>query len=542
MGVNNKNQWISILTITFLFLAGFIQPIDLESLSLDAVNTGSGGSNTLYMGGLGAGNYTKIEPVKNSRALLPSHQSIGFTEISSGLPTTGYYEYIVFGDFNNDDEIDILVSGDDHISTGNEPPNDAVGMYAYTGNGGTYWTKASKGLAKYNSWAGCALADADADGHMEAYAANGAWGTSRWSGIEVWEYRNNKWTGSQKHVSSPKYFNTPFNVVLVDITGDSKIDIVFGNGSGLGYAENKGGNPVKWQLMTNGLDTNHHFTALDIADMNKDGLKDILGCDDDANEYLYIQNSNGNLWTNYWNGINITGKYYGIKAGDVNNDGHMDIVYGGHYSGLKCVLGNSGGFNSKSFSWTPANTGLPSENHYYQFQLCDIDLDGDLDIIAPRSYIGNAGIEIYLGNGSQNPGMNQGWTLATNTNLPTTGNWTGVNCHDINGDGAFDIVGVSYGFGIKAWLNNLSFDITSPRAVSDQDVTNVPGNSITIYPDMSALDDNDNPGVAPKAKNTEPDNRSRFYAIISVELVIMFLMIIFLISKKKNWIRGSVIE
>ncbi len=412
----------------------------------------------------------------SNRAVPLNRQGLGFTEISTGLPTSGYYSYIVYGDFNKDNKIDIVFTGDNYNAAG----NNAKGVYAYTGNGGTSWTDASTGLATYDSWAGCMVGDADADGYIEAYAANGAWGTSSNKGLKVWEYRNRNWNDSATHVTTPRPTGAPYNGFLANITGNSRLDLVLCNNVGIKYFQNNGGNPVTWLERSGGLSTSNQFTAVDVADMNKDGLKDIIASDYSGNEHMYIQNTTGNLWTEYSTGVAIPGTYLGIEVGDVNNDSHMDIVYGGNGAGLKCQLGNSGGAGGTSFSWTAANTGLPPNRYYYQIQICDIDLDGDLDIIAPRSYTDNAGIEIYLGNGSTNPGMNLGWTKAANINLTTTGDWTGVNCPDINSDGSPDIVAVSYGNGVKAWRNNLSQDITAPGAVTDLTITNVTMTNITI--------------------------------------------------------------
>jgi hypothetical protein len=222
------------------------------------------------------------------------------------------------------------------------------------------------------------------------------------------------------------------------------------------------------------------FTAVAVADMNKDGLKDIITCDYNDNEYLYIQNTTGNLWSDYSSTVTAP-RSLGIAVGDVNNDSHMDILYGCHSggNGVRCLLGNSGGVSGTSFTWTAANTGLPTADRYYGLNLCDIDLDGDLDLVAASSS-GNDGMEIYLGNGTTLPGMNMGWTLALNTNLTTTGNWFSTDCADINNDGSYDIVACGWGGGVKAWLNNISLDVTAPGDIIDLTVEDVTMNSIKV--------------------------------------------------------------
>jgi hypothetical protein len=349
--------------------------------------------------------------------------SLGFTEASTGLTSSGDYNYITLGDFNNDGEIDIASGGEDYSGA------NTVGLKAYIGNGGTSWSSNNTGLWTGNSWGGLEIVDADSDGYAELYATDEHWGSRNNSGLKVWEYRNCKWTDSSTHVRSPCTSGTPNNVILKNITGDNKIDLVLLNRTSLNYYQNSGGNPVTWTERSSGLSSTAEFTTGAIQDMNKDGLKDIVACDYSGGEHMYIQSTTGNLWVEYSSGLSITGSVLGIAVGDVNNDSHMDIIFGHRDDGLRCFLGNSGGGDGKTFSWTTANTGLPttgSIGRYCQIQLVDIDVDGDLDIIAPEAR-NSKGIQIYLGNGSENPGNNIGWTLAKNTNLPTSGNWYGIN-------------------------------------------------------------------------------------------------------------------
>jgi hypothetical protein len=379
----------------------------------------------------------EMGPVKNDlKAEEPGTRSssrgttLDFTDNSTGFPSTGDYNFITFGDFNNDGDIDVASGAEDY------PPANTVGLKAYTGNGGNSWTSASTNLWTGNSWGGVQLVDADEDGAMELYAVDEQWGTDNTSGLQVFEYRSGAWTNAPGHTSTPFPIGVPDNVLLTNITGDSKVDMVLCNNrttpGGLIYYENKGGNPITWQKRSSGLPTSIEYTALAVADMNKDGLKDIVAMDYSNGEHMFVQQTAGNLWQEYSTGLGRSGTHLGVAVGDVNNDTHMDIIMGGTNNGLKALLGNSGGGTGTSFTWTNANTGLTTSDRYAQIQVVDIDLDNDLDIIAPEANNNAVGIDIYLGNGSDNPGMNLGWTKATNTNLPTSGRWYGANCYDIN--------------------------------------------------------------------------------------------------------------
>jgi hypothetical protein len=393
-----------------------------------------------------------------------SDDSLEFFESSSGLPKTGDYNFIELGDINDDDEIDIA------FGSGGWPVPTSSGLYVYTGDGGNSWVSSSEGLSTRNTWGGLQLIDADSDGFIELYAPDEPWGSSSNSGVKVWEYRDGSWTDSILHVSSPVQVGVPNNVVLTDTTGNSRPDIVVCKNIGISYFQNNGGNPVTWEERSEGLAKTGEFTGTAIADINKDGLLDIIASDYSGNEYIYIQSTTGDLWTDYSSSLNSGGISYGIAVGDVNSDSHMDLVFGTTGGGLLCWLGNSGGSGGKDFQWINGSADLITDNIYNQIQLVDIDLDGDLDIIGPEGN-NEQGIHIYLGNGNTDPGMDIGWELAKNTNLPKNGNWYGSNCYDINDDGAMDIVGASWGLGVRVWLNNINGDLKQFNLrITDNDI------------------------------------------------------------------------
>jgi hypothetical protein len=417
-------------------------------------------------------------------------QTLNFVESSNGLPKTGDYNFVAFGDIDKDSEIDIA------FGSGGWPVATNFGLFVYTGNGGNSWTSASDGLSNINTWGGLELADADSDGHIELYAPDEPWGSSTNSGLKVWEYRDSSWTDSIRHVSTPLSFGKPNNVVLEDITGDSRLDLVVCRRSGLDYYENNGGNPVNWEDRSTGLATGKEFTGIAVADINKDGLKDLIASDYTGNEYIYIQSTTGDLWSDYGASLDSGGITYGIAIGDVNDDSHLDLVFGTTGGGLLCWLGNSGGGDGTSFQWVNGSADLITSNLYSQIQLVDIDQDDDLDIIAPEGKNGK-GMHIYLGNGNTAPGMDIGWTLAVNTNLPMRDYWYGANCYDINGDGALDIVGASWGVGVKAWLNNINDNLPKFNLhITEDDIelsqtTLNDGDEVTIYARVTNVGDRD---------------------------------------------------
>ncbi len=419
-----------------------------------------------------------------------SDQRLVFIESSYGLPVDGDYNFIEFGDIDKDNNIDIAFGG------GGWPIPSTLGMYVYTGDGGSSWTSKSEGLSTKNTWGGIELIDADSDGAIELYASDEPWGSTSNSGVKVWEFRDDKWTDSMLHVSTPVQYGAPNNVLLTDVTGSTRADMVVCKNVGLNYFQNNGGNPVTWQDRSEGLANTKEFTGVAVADINKDGLRDIIASDYSGNEYIYIQSSTGTLWSDYSSSLNSGGITYGVAVGDVNADTHMDLIFGTTGGGLLCWLGNSGGTDGTDFQWVNGSADLITSNVYNQIQLVDIDLDGDLDIIAPEGNNGK-GMQIYLGNGNTDPGMDIHWTLARNTNLPENENWYGANCYDINNDGALDIVGASWGAGVRAWLNNINNNLNNDQEkfnlhITTDDITlskenPSDGDEVTIFTKVTNL-------------------------------------------------------
>jgi hypothetical protein len=249
------------------------------------------------------------------------------------------------GDFNSDTEIDIAFGGEDW------DVQNTVGLYAYSGNGGTNWTSNSTGLWPSNSWGGLQLADADEDGYMELYATDEDWGTRNSSGVKAWEFRNGVWKDSSAYVSTPVTSGQPSNVILTNMTGDYKLDMLVCTYSGVRYFENKGGNPVTWQERSGGLPTSSWYTGAAVEDMNKDGLKDIITVRNDQ-ERMFVQQASGTLWKEYSSGLSVPGYVLGVVAVDLNQDTHNDIIFAtctpSDGNGLRVKLGNSGGATGTS--------------------------------------------------------------------------------------------------------------------------------------------------------------------------------------------------
>ncbi len=387
-----------------------------------------------------------------------------YTAMSTGLQSTGDFNFVVAGDLNGDGYTDI-------VGAAGQYPSGSVntyGLWAYTydpTDGG--WDKNSSGLptnqASDGIYGGIGLGDLDGDGDLDLVAGGEGWGGSSVTGVNV-HLNNGTVSGKLSWVAStrPETNNYYDQVLAADINKDGDMDIVAaGHGSGIKVWAGDGGSggSFTWTSKATNLPTNGEYTGIAVVDMNGDGNKDILATDYAGTRppiHLWTGNGAG-TWTSRDSNFTSTSSEntFGVAAGDVDKDGDMDLVYAMQSSGVVCLLGNGGGSTGGgNFSWTTANSGLPTSGTYAETNLVDMDRDGDLDILVARP---SGGIELYQGNGGA--GGSQSWSKASKK-LPTTGAYYGACVGDFNKDRLPDVAGAMWGDassgGLRAWKGNIT--------------------------------------------------------------------------------------
>ena len=212
--------------------------------------------------------------------------------------------------------------------------------------------------------------------------------------------------------------------------GDSILEAALGDGTGQNWLPwDDGistGNPNQWGMF-----------CTDFADVNNDGFLDLGANSFGAGDGVHIFLNNGDGTWNQCFGFLGGNSTMDFCFGDVNADGNVDFAVAHEYGTV--YLGDGGG------GFTVADGNLPSGSLLGREgpSLGDVDNDGDQDIAFCNS---DGGVEVWAWQGDNT------WADLSGL-LPVTGSYEVTQLCDMNIDGFMDII--AFGSGTtRVWLGD----------------------------------------------------------------------------------------
>jgi hypothetical protein len=335
--------------------------------------------------------------------------TISYIESSSGLQSialeSGRTE-VEMADINNDGNIDFLSVGDHGNPNVNTQEH---GIMVWFGNGtGNNWVLQQTGNFGYG---GIAIGDVNNDGHPDVgYGIH-----HNYSGVDLGDQifevalgdgTGTNWTAWDDSLASQGETWGMFSTDFADIDNDGLLDVgsvSFGCCAGVHVYKNMAVGKWRQTFGFTGGNSNMDFV---FGDINNDGNADFVV----AQQYgaPYFGDGTGNFVLKH-NNLPPAGNsgFASVALGDVNNDGGKDLGF---------IVPSGGAVNVWSWdngtqNWVNLSANLPSSSSYSGIQLCDMNADGYIDVIA----FGNGTLTVWGGNGGTS------WTQIASFTTPTPG-------------------------------------------------------------------------------------------------------------------------
>ncbi len=271
----------------------------------------------------------------------------------------------------------------------------------------------------------------------------------------------------------------------VDLDGDSDV-------LGISYWDdrvelflNDGARPPGWtrQTIEGGFE---RALAVSVADIDGDGLPDVIAGSDVGGEVAWWHNGGGTpiTWTRHDVDTHVPGAH-DVLGTDLDGDGDQDIVGVSYEDDLVLWWRNDGG---EPTQWTRLVIATAFD-YPTKVDTGDMDGDGDLDVVSV-AWLGES-----LAWWSSDGGSPPHWTEQTIATGFTGAHW--VRLADMDSDGRLDVVGAAMDRREVAWWRNSGDD---PIQWQKNPLPGPLSGAVSVYP--SDLDGDDDMDIAASGWST----------------------------------------
>jgi hypothetical protein len=308
----------------------------------------------------------------------------------NGALGVGTFDMTV-GDFNGDGKLDVALAG--YVSS-----TQAVIQLMLGKGDGTFTKGQTINLASNLNATGIASGDFNGDGKLDlALISNTTNKVFFYSGSGTGTF-----TSAGSLTVGPAG-TTPEELKVGDFNGDGKVDVMVSNFTGLYVLWNNGGN---FSFSVDQVGSSKFGILATPVDINQDGFTDLLvvyftcevGKDitpGNCTNWKTLLGSPNKTFKRTWN-VNLPVSFQGLggtTAADINGDGINDIIGISGVSQLYIWLGNSDG----TYRTTPLSFFIGSNSSASDLVASDFNRDGKIDFAIPTPGISSSvGLAVFL--------------------------------------------------------------------------------------------------------------------------------------------------